>query len=459
MLKKLIVFLSFAFSCAFISIGFATLTTSLSVEGNASVTPPTGLYILSAEFVEAQGVEDDGYSYLFPTNLKTLVDVKSRGSITYKITLKNNSDLSYWYHGIQFVSEDNDGYDNELINQNNGISITTKDKLADNGATFDGDDWIPSNATRDFYVVYSFGSNAVGKTLTTLVNFSFGEKMGSYGDGVLAILNNPEKYAIISGMFDDAYAADGRTVIGNVGADEAMFDLLFGENLQVDGKDVTIMIERNNVDKKTTGDSYANGGPTGCEYTIYVTTDDPTTGTPTVFAISYTREPDGEWIQIGELYEGTTGTTTYVDSEGVAYTSFNTASWVAVKKTYVVFTYKGQTVTYRVNDPNGNSYQQQYKLTDLMSMQDQELFNQLNNPQILKDIYKILFKDHPNSTAPEIELLRSVYYDSLRFYQMRNNGQEFGLSNTATRAELLSTVENLAKAMDYYTQVHDTSHQ
>lgn len=456
MLKKLKILAILIFSCAFISVGYARLSTKLDIEGTALVSPPTGLYISDVEEVAVQGVTGAENSFLFPTTVKSMVRVNSAGSITYKITLKNASDLSYWYHGIQFLSN-LDGYDNDLIN--NGITITTKDKLTDNGTTFDGDDWIPSNATRDFYVVYSFSSNAVGRVVSTLINYSFGEEMGSYGDGVLAILNNPEKYAIISSAFDEAYANDGSTVIGNIGSDKALFDELFGPNLNIDGNPVTIMIERSNVDKKTTGDSYKNGGPSGCEYTIYVTTDNPTTGTQTVYAVSYTREPDGEWIQIGELYEGTTTTTNYVDGEGDSYTSFDTTSWKAVKKTYVVFTYKGQTVTYRVNDPNGNSYQQQYKLTDLMSMQDQELFNQLNNPQILKDIYQILFKDHPNSTAPEIELLRSVYYDSLRFYQMRNNGQEFSLSNTATRAELLSTVENLAKAMDYYTQVHDTNHQ
>ena len=94
-----------------------------------------------------------------------------------------------------------------------------------------------------------------------------------------------------------------------------------------------------------------------------------------------------------------------------------------------------------------------------MSMQDQELYNQLNNHQILKDTYKILFDDHVGSNATEILLLRDAYEDALRFYEMRNQGQEFSLNNTATRAELLSTVEALAKAMDYYLQVHDTNHQ
>ena len=62
------------------------------------------------------------------------------------------------------------------------------------------------------------------------------------------------------------------------------------------------------------------------------------------------------------------------------------------------------------------------------------------------------------STDTEILLLREAYDNALRFYEMRNGGQEFGLDNKASRAELLSTVEALAKAMDYYNQVHDTNH-
>lgn len=65
----------------------------------------------------------------------------------------------------------------------------------------------------------------------------------------------------------------------------------------------------------------------------------------------------------------------------------NVESWIAVPKTYTVFVYNGQSVTYKVNERYGNSCQQQKLIT-----------------------------------------------------------------------ELLSTVEALAKAMDYYKQVHDTGH-
>lgn len=125
-------------------------------------------------------------------------------------------------------------------------------------------------------------------------------------------------------------------------------------------------------------------------------------------------------MQIGELYDGTTGIGTYTDSEGNEYKSLDVNGWIATPKTYEVFTYKGQTVTYKVNERYGNSFQQQKTIEELMSMQDQELYNQLNNHQILKDIYKIIFVNHADSNATEILLLREAYDDAMRFYEMRN---------------------------------------
>ena len=457
-MKKIAFVLLFLFSFLFITVGYAALSQEIHVRGTAyAAPPPKGIFIVGVEVIDRQNVTDVDSGYTSPTNLRSSVNATAGGSITYKITVENNSDVTYWFREILYL-DDLQNMDNSLLGANNGIRIVVKDKLADTTATFNNEDWVPPHTTRDFYAIYSFGSAAAGTAVTTLVNFSFGGKIASYGDEFLAILNDPEKYAILSGAFNDAYISDRSTISGNVGADVGLFDTLLGPDLKLDGKSVKIMIERSNMDGKTTGDSYASGGPSGCEYTIYVTTED-LSGKPTVYAVSYTKEANGEWRQIGELYEGTTPLGTYVDSKGEAYVSFAPDQWEAVPKTYTVFTYKGNSVTYKVNEKYGNSYQQQFKLKDLMSMQDQELYNQLNNHQILKDTYKILFDDHVGSNATEILLLRDAYEDALRFYEMRNQGQEFSLNNTATRAELLSTVEALAKAMDYYLQVHDTNHQ
>ncbi|MBQ3116539.1 MAG: hypothetical protein IJC07_05875 [Clostridia bacterium] len=458
-IKKIAIATFAIFAFLFIATGYAAVSRNLSLSGMANIqSEPKGVIITNVEVVSWQGVADAGTTFVLPTNVNTRVNANQSGNITYRITFENNTDRTYWFRQLTFL-DDLDGYRNDLIGANGGIDIVTKDKLADANATFNTEDWIPPHTVREIYAIYNYGNNVRGNGVATLVNFKFGERVQSYADGFLAILNTPEKYQPFSQAYNEMYANNGTTIIGNVGADQAFFDRFFGQNLTLDGKPVTIMIERRNVDGKATGDSYSPSGPTGCEYTIYITTEDDTTGTPTVYAVSYTQEEDGTWVQIGELYEGKTSIGTYTDSEGDKYTSFNVDSWEAVKKTYTVYTYKGKTATYMVNNQYGNSFQQQKTIEEIMSVVDVELYNQLDKPQILVDIYKILFVEHVGSTAPEIMLLREAYDNAMRYYQMRNNGQEFGLSQSVTRAEVLSTIEALAHAMEYYTQVHDTNHK
>ncbi len=440
----------------FIFVGYASLSSEMSINGSASVQPqPKGIFITDLSVISSSGVTDMGSTYISPTNVKTVTDAAAGGSITYKITVENNTDATYWYREIILVNS-LDEFRNDLIGKNGGITIVTKDKIADTTETFNSGDYIPPHTVREFYAIYSFGASAAGSGISTMIHFSFGGKIASYGDDFLAILNDPDRYGELFDAFNEAYSERGLTVLGNVGDDKELFDSLFGTELTLDGKDVTVMIKRENVDGKSSGDAYP-GGPSGCDYTIYVTTEDAE-GTPTVYAVSYTKESDGTWVQIGELYEGTVSVGKYTDSNGKTYDSINVDTWEAVPKTYTVFTYNNQSVTYKVNERYGNSFQQQKTIEELMSMQDQELYNQLNNHQILKDAYEILFVNHVGSEAVEILMLREAYDDAMRFYQMRNEGKEFTLDNTATRAELLSTVEALAKAMEYYVQVHDTSH-
>ena len=457
-MKKLLLALPLLVACLFISVGYALTTANLTIVGSAIATPPPkGLFITDVEVVEASGATATETSFLFPTNLISDESVSRAGSITYKITVENNTDATYWYRGVDFIAN-LEGYNNNLLGSSNGITIVTKDKLADSTASFNTSDWVPPHTVREFYAIYNFGSNTVGKDLSTFVNFSFGGRISSYGDDFLAILNDPDRYPILANAFNETYSDNGSTVLGNVGADKAFFESLFGTELMLEGKPVTLMVERTDVDgKSTTGDAYSPTGPTACEYTLYITTEN-ITGTNTVYAISYTREPDGTWIQIGELYEGTTNAGVYTASDGKKYTSLNVDGWIATRKTYTVFTYKNQSVTYKVNEQYGNSFQQQKTIEQLMSMQDQELYNQLNNHQLLKDVYQVLFVKHPSSQDVEILLLREAYDNAMRFYEMRNGGQEFRLDGKATRAELLSVVENLFMAMDYYNQVHDTNH-
>lgn len=459
-LKKTISMLMLFLMLGFVAVGYATLADDLNIGGAASIAPQafSGIRIIDLDVVSTTGGVSDTNAgkYINPTTLESDVLVRGAGTITYKITVENNTDATYWYRNTLFIGS-LDGYQNGLINASGGVTILTKDKLEDSGDSFNTEDWIPPHTVREFYAIYSYGSAALG-AVRNLVNFSFGAKLVSYGDEFLAILNTPERYQILADSFNDMHSENGTTVIANTGADVELFDTLFESSLELNGSPVHIMIERKNVDGKTTGDSYSTGNLSGCEYTVYLTTDDPTTGNPVVYAVSYTTNPDGSWRQIGELYDGTAPAGTYVDSDGVSHPSFDIDEWEAIQKTYTVFSYGGRIVRYTVNNRYGNSFQQQKTIEELMSIEDIELYNQLDDHPIMKDSYKVL-KNHEGSTATEVVMLRDAYNAAMKYYNMYNNGQEFKvIRGVYTRAEIIASLEALAHAMEYYQQTHHTDH-
>ena len=90
----------------------------------------SGLYIVDVTIQSASGVGVTGTEYIHPTQLKTNVSISGRNaSITYKITVRNDTDMTYWYLGpVYNRSVDS----NALIG--NGVSIATRD-LATSSST------------------------------------------------------------------------------------------------------------------------------------------------------------------------------------------------------------------------------------------------------------------------------------------------------------------------------------
>lgn len=458
--RRIISAIAFFMAFAFMAVGYAAISDELSISGTASLEgrPSPGIYIRNVAVETDAGGINVSVSYTSPTSVEATVNARGSGSITYKITVENTSDGTYWYRGITVIG-DLDGYNNSLIGAQRGITIATKDKSGDSGATFDTSDWVPPQTTRDFYVTYSFGSSATG-SIKTFVTFDFGAKIESYSDEVLAILNDPEKYAVLSGAFNDTYAESGSTVLSNVGADADLFTSLFGTNLTLDGQPVTIAIERKNVDGKTTGDSYSSGGPSGCEYTIYVTTGDGK-----VYAVSYTTQSDGSWRQIGELYEGTAGTSNYTDSDGnVSGQTINVSSWIASEKRYTMFSYNGFTVEYTVGAVyQGDQYDKYKTIGELMGEKENqntinwEIFNRLNGGQIRSLLVRVesILNSNAGSDAPEIVMLREAFDGLVPQYFYENNPNEYLMRQSGwTRADIIAALEKFQYALEYYDQVH-----
>ena len=473
---KAMLCISLSLMCIFACIGYAAISNQLVISGTATAEPrePEGLYISAVEVSASSNVAGESVEIVYPTSLRSSLRANARNaSITYKITVHNKTDMTYWYLGIK---HDGQG-DNALVNATNGVSITTRDGVASNAAAFDSSDWIPPQTERTFYATYTYGSNAQGNR-SLLVNFSFGLHVESVSDGFLKVLNDKTSsygYHYLANAFDQSYAQDESKVLGNVGEDKEIFDNLFGSNITVniDGQNVpvTIMVERTDVDEKSgTGDAYSgNGAPSGCEYTVYVTVDNSTAAgqTATVYAVTYTCGADGVWYMIGELYEGTCKTVDYDTSNQAYEPAFDVDSWRATQKEYTVI----NNVTYKVGYTNqGTEYDQYNTIELLMSKFDQEFYNKVNNNSasflqtVCKTVYTYTnhygqYKESDNLeniVKPGYADLKQAF-DRIKPYCLIANGaQEVKLqnANSLSRAELIQMLEAIQMTYEYYLAVN-----
>ena len=468
--------ISLSFMLLFTAIGYAALSSEMWISGSVGVLAgdPEGLHISKVEVYSASGAKDTLTDIVLPTSLNTSVQASSRGgSVTYKITVYNKSDMTYWYLGTEALDMVGS---NGLIDAQNGITIKTRDHEASNSDAFDLDDWIPPQTERVFYATYTFGSAAQGD-ISTMVNFKFGLYMGSWSDGFLKVLNDKSGaygYEYLSGAFDKAYAEDGSTVIGNVGEDKQVFDNLFGSaiTVNINGVDMpaTVLVERKNVDKNaSTGDGYSgSNAPSGCEYTVYITVDGlgNAGGKATVFAVTYTCGANGIWYQIGELYEGECTVRDYDTSDGKYEGAFEVDSWLAVQKEYSVT----NDISYKVGYEQGTQYDKLLTIEELMSVKDQEFYNKVNNNsgKLLKPVCNILYSythnngqyiettNFANSDKQGYEALRRAF-DKIKPYCLIANGaQEVKIQNASSlsRAELIQLLEEIQITYEYYLAVN-----
>lgn len=432
-------------------IGYAALSDDMKITGNlyAEGQPPRGVYITAVEVYSTSAADSIECDFSLPTNHTASVDARSTGgSVMYKITVYNNTDVTYWYVGPKYST---DYGQNSLIGASNGISIRTMDHPSDTTQTFDVNDWVPAQTHRDFYVRYTYGSNAQS-VCETMVNFKFDIRMDAVHDEFLAVLNNvnsANSYEQLVSVFETEYANDGSISISTESHPEVFASLFPDLIVNIDGveREASVTMRRDNLDNDaTTGDDYSGSGPDGCEYTLYITVESLTPGTsPTVYAISYSRGANAmgtNWYQVGELYEGTA----HINADG----SINYDTWTATHKTYEI----ADGITYVVGAPNGDQYDIMKTLGQLISAEDQDVFNQIDNTNIFKKAYDIIQK-HKGSDDPAVEGLRVVFQDASKFYVNHNNGQEFKVvRNTYTRAEIIYALKNIQAAMDYYYQAY-----
>ena len=456
---KLFAWILLPVMCISLVLGYATLTDELLAGGSVSVDgkPFEGVYIFDASVYSVSGATSVSYAYYLPTTFSSTTSPTGAGSsITYKITVHNNTNVTYWYIGPDYETSVGS---NSLIGSMSGITVMTKDHPNDTTQTFNSDDWIPPQTYRDFYVTYTFYGNAQTYPVT-LINYQFGIKMDAVYDKFLAVLNDSSAgggYEYLSQAFDEKYAETGEVVIANIGEEAEIFNNLFGSDMtiNVDGVEVpvTVMIRRENVDGRTTGDTYENGTLSGCEYTVYITVDplDSPTGEAIVYAISYSKGgvAGSDWYKLGQLYEGTAKIVDYDPNTPGMQGAFDYEDWIATPNQYTV----ANGITYLVGQEQGDQYDKLKTLTEIMSSADQDIFNDIDNKRIFKTVYDIVYNS-ANVNKPGWDGLRKAFEDAAPFYNIMNNGQEIKVKRNCTRAEIIPYILNIQTALDYYNQVN-----
>ncbi len=473
---KVLLGITLSFMCVFASLGYAGVSTQLEIFAHAETTPaePEGIYISHVSIYKTDGVSVTEFGQVLPTNLQSTVQVnKANASVTYEITVHNKTDVTYWYLGTDVMKEI---ASNSLINSLGGIYIMTDDNATASSSYFNTSDWIPPQTERIFYATYTFGENAQG-AVSTLVNFKFGMHMGSVSDGFLKVLNDKNSvygYYYLANAFNEKYRNEQSTVIANIGDEEEIFNNLFGTELSINvngvNVPVTVLVERRDVDgKDTTGDSYGiSGAPTACEYTLYLTVDnlDSPGGKATVYAVSYTCGADGVWYQIGELYEGESTVEDYDTSDNKYEGAVDVEGWLAVPKEYNVT----KDISYKVGYEQGTEYDKLKTIDELMSTNDQEFYNKVNNnsEKLLKPVCNILYSYvHNNGQYIESERLSNKHksgYDALKaafdkikpYCYIGNGAQEVKIQNASSlsRAELIQLLEEIQMTYDYYMAIN-----
>ena len=86
-----------------------------------------------------------------------------------------------------------------------------------------------------------------------------------------------------------------------------------------------------------------------------------------------------------------------------------------------------------------------------MSTKDQDIFNDIDNIKIMKKLHDIVVKNS-SVQSDTMEYVRNIYNHALPYFTNYNNGQEFKVNRSYTRAQIIPIIKDLQDAIDYYNQ-------
>ena len=475
---KALIAISLSLMCIFTSLGYATLTDSLGVRGEAKTEIPYGLFITSVSTDSTSNIDKNTVSYLpYSTTIdSTISRSKSTGSVTYCVTVLNNTSLTYSYRGI-YYQNNLTGYNgnNYVDTSNNRSRIGVVCSLANVSAE---EKKIAPGETLEFTVTYTIGSSMSANTdWKTLINFQFGinvdgerEALEVIENKFLNILNSPSTYEQLIDALDNKFDGSQEwtsNYIGNVtgssSADSMAVNTLFAGQLQITvGKeqmDATVLIKHENLDGNTlTGDDYVatnanNGGVFrgyGCEMTLYLTIDplNKAGAYVPVYVVVFTCDRDAngnkisDWYRIGSTYGGTANVVTYDGGNGTG--SFVTDNWIADASSYKLidgYSFNIGGVNYKL-DSYSHNIASKATIKDIVRQKDANAVNTLQT--LLNDARKIV--SNTGYAGVGIELIEEALQETLTkfsdYYTIDENGN-YIVDGDLTIAQISPAIVNL----------------
>jgi len=469
-LTKVLLCTALSFVFCFVLLGYASLTDNLTIRGTTNVSVPDGLFITDMTYVDSLNLDSQTFSFVpYSTTIKTTLNrTKPRfgngqaGWVTYRVTVRNNTNLEYAYR-IVYYQSNLDGYNgNEYISENNsnntiGVHCSLLDLSPDKRV-------IAPGGMMTFEVTYTVGRGLSDVDYSSLINLQFGinvETEAEARDAVynkfLDILNTGSTYETLVTRLDDKFDGSNEwtsNYIGNVGdatTDDAVtVNTLFAGQLQMLINGVTtparVIVKHEDLDNnRMTGDDYVaenkdNGGVFrgyGCEMTMYFTVDplEESYGSAPVYVAVYTcdRDADGnivsDWYQIGDTYLGTAPIVSYNGTAG-GKGSFITDNWVATRATYSPTDHYSYTVSANTT------------IKTLVQTIDNDAINEFQ--RLLTETKTMI--DDLRYAGTGIAMLEDAYEAAVKHFTFDENGNPVANQGT-TRAQLLPIISELDHAL------------
>ena len=341
--------MSLSMMCIFTSIGYAGFTKNIKIEGSAEVAPPNAIYIMSISNVVTNGatIVQTPTNISFPSTkfISEITFAKRNSSISFDVLVHNATQITHIFDIIQEYDTmegitGSFSYANidSKTNVNQGFEIKSGEMHTFTVTlTYTGSN---TNQTRKMFheLVFKLNSDEltqiVSKGVTDkfkdILNNRLEEDISYEYDGEEITVDNAATYdKMVSQM--ETSSSSGKYIGNLLGAnpdDTALLNALFEGTLTfpINGEEVPITVMVKEKDVYGTSDK---------EMVLFITGDTLQGNDAPVYAAVFSKDANGEWQHIGDIFEGRARVNGY-NGSWTGTGSFDTESWYSTKEYYGV---------------------------------------------------------------------------------------------------------------------------